>query len=96
MSGLVCNVYGISGRFFANSGGTAGVNALVPVFQGQGLFCFLLSGQRCPLFTIGSDSDEVKELMQMEDGWWQKPGILSTALHSKRNLYCLTFGRNLS
>jgi len=41
---------------FVNLGGIAGVNALVPVFQGQGLFLYLNS---------------VKELVFMIDGWWR-------------------------
>jgi len=34
-------VYGTSGRFFANMGGTTGVNALVPdFFRGKSFFYF--------------------------------------------------------
>jgi len=55
---------------FVNLGGTAGVNALVPVFQGQGLFLYL---------------NEVKELAFMTDCCWRWRNINQKLISEKSN-----------
>jgi hypothetical protein len=68
------------GDSFANLGGTAGVNALVPDFSGARAFFILLF--------------EVKELVFMSDGWWRWRGMNRKLRIRKQNN--LTFRRNLS